>query len=248
MTRIKCLICSKLFIKKPNQKYCSTNCAKKAQKEINKIAQKKYRESKQGKEKNKNYQKKYYSIEENRQKRRENTRKYLKSNKGLLKKREISKKQYLKFRDKYLDKNKKWAEENKERHKKMKSDYRKTEIYKFKRAQWEKKEREINPRFKLERNIRSRLYHFLKRHQMKKKTKTFKYIGCTPSELKIYLEKKFKPGMNWQNYGKWHIDHVKPLSMFDITNEKELYVACNFKNLQPMWALENVTKGNRRIG
>jgi len=54
--------------------------------------------------------------------------------------------------------------------------------------------------------------------------------------------------MNWQNYGKWHIDHVKPLSIFDITNEKELYVACNFKNLQPMWALENITNGNRKIG
>ena len=52
--------------------------------------------------------------------------------------------------------------------------------------------------------------------------------------------------MNWDNYGtKWHIDHIKPLSNFDLTDKKQLLEAINYKNLQPLWAEQNLSKGNR---
>jgi hypothetical protein len=55
----------------------------------------------------------------------------------------------------------------------------------------------------------------------------------------------FKPGMTWQNYGSrgWHIDHILPIASFDLLNEDELFKAFNFRNLQPLWWFENLSKG-----
>ena len=49
--------------------------------------------------------------------------------------------------------------------------------------------------------------------------------------------------MNWNNYGKWHIDHKIP-SSWGKTKE-EVYELNYYTNLQPMWAGENLSKGNR---
>jgi hypothetical protein len=72
-------------------------------------------------------------------------------------------------------------------------------------------------------------------------------LGCTIPELRAHLEKRFAPGMSWENYGPaWHIDHIKPLSIFDLTNREEFLIAVNYMNLQPMWARENISKGGGR--
>ncbi len=71
------------------------------------------------------------------------------------------------------------------------------------------------------------------------------YIGCTPEQLKNHLESLFKPGMTWDNYGirGWHIDHIRPLDSYNLSDPSELLEACNYKNLQPLWAKDNLTKG-----
>lgn len=97
--------------------------------------------------------------------------------------------------------------------------------------------------YRLKNNLRKRINIFLKLKNMKKSSKFNQYIGCTPQELKQYLESKFTNGMNWDNYGKWHIDHVIPLS--SVKNEKKLYKLCHYINLQPLWAKDNLSKGNR---
>ena len=68
-------------------------------------------------------------------------------------------------------------------------------------------------------------------------------IGCPITEFKSYLESKFKEGMSWENYGKWEIDHIKPLSSFDLTKRDEFVQAAHFSNLQPLWKKENQEKG-----
>lgn len=100
-------------------------------------------------------------------------------------------------------------------------------------------------------NIEKRLAHNLRtrmRHICKNITKTGSAVldlGCSISEFKLYLEKLFKPGMTWENYGKWEIDHIKPLSKFKLEDREQFLKAAHYTNLQPLWKLDNILKGNR---
>lgn len=53
--------------------------------------------------------------------------------------------------------------------------------------------------------------------------------------------------MSWDNYGLrgWHIDHIRPVASFDLTDEKQLYECFNYKNTQPLWAEDNLKKGSK---
>ena len=106
-----------------------------------------------------------------------------------------------------------------------------------------RKRRAEDPMFKLASNLRSRLRGALKAKKWKKNSKYSQYIGCEQEYLVKYIEAQFKPGMSWKNYGKWEIDHIKPLSR--AMNETELYLRCHFSNLQPLWAIDNRTKYNK---
>jgi hypothetical protein len=72
-----------------------------------------------------------------------------------------------------------------------------------------------------------------------------KDLGCSLKELRTYLESKFSSGMSWENYGMhgWHVDHILPLSSFDLTRPEELKLAVHYTNLQPLWAIDNLKKG-----
>ncbi len=75
-------------------------------------------------------------------------------------------------------------------------------------------------------------------------------LGCTIEFLKGYIEKLFKPGMHWGNWGRhgWHIDHIIPLASFDLTDRDQLLKACHYTNLQPLWAADNLSKGAKMPG
>jgi hypothetical protein len=61
-------------------------------------------------------------------------------------------------------------------------------------------------------------------------------LGCTIPELMVYLEARFQEGMSWENYGAWHLDHIKPLVLFDLTDREQFLQAAHYTNLQPLWA------------
>lgn len=93
-------------------------------------------------------------------------------------------------------------------------------------------------------NLRTRLCNAVKRGS--KGGSAVRDLGCSIQELKVYLEAKFTPGMSWMNWGlyTWHIDHIKPLSSFDLTDRKQFLEAVNYTNLQPLWSTDNLTKSN----
>lgn len=100
--------------------------------------------------------------------------------------------------------------------------------------------------YRLSKNLRCRLYRALERNF--KAGSAVKDLGCSVAEFKDYLESMFKDGMSWDNYGRggWHIDHIRPLSSFDLTNREEVVIACHYTNMQPLWAAENIRKGAKQ--
>jgi hypothetical protein len=103
--------------------------------------------------------------------------------------------------------------------------------------------RKNDPVFHLIHKMNSRLRIFLKSKNLTKRNRTFYIVGCSPIQLKEYLESKFCVGMNWENRSDWHIDHIIPLS--SAKTEDEIYKLCHYTNLQPLWALDNIKKGNK---
>jgi hypothetical protein len=55
----------------------------------------------------------------------------------------------------------------------------------------------------------------------------------------------FSPGMNWANYGAWHLDHIVPISSFDLTDREHFVRACHYTNYQPLWSTDNLKKGTK---
>ena len=98
---------------------------------------------------------------------------------------------------------------------------------------------------RLAHNLRARLRDSLKNNY--KSGSAVKNLGCSLKELKAYLESKFQEGMCWDNWNinGWHIDHIKPLSSFDLSNKDQLLKACHYTNLQPLWAKDNLIKGDK---
>lgn len=121
--------------------------------------------------------------------------------------------------------------------------YSKTHRYKI--NEYIHKRIKTDVQFKLKRRLRVRMREALK--NKKKENPIMYYIGCTTSELKTHIESKFQEGMDWNNwtYYGWHIDHIIPLSSFDMTSEEDLKIAWHYTNLQPLWAHENLLKSNK---
>lgn len=99
--------------------------------------------------------------------------------------------------------------------------------------------------YKIKVNLRRRLNNALK--GLNKSNSTLNLIGCSIIALREHLESQFKEGMNWDNYGKWHIDHIRPCSSFDLNDLEQQKICFNYKNLQPLWAEDNLRKGAKII-
>lgn len=102
-----------------------------------------------------------------------------------------------------------------------------------------------NPNAKLARTLRSRLRDFLKKGY--KGGSAVAELGCTLEELRLHMESLFKEGMSWENHGSfgWHIDHVLPLSSFNLSDKEDFKKACHWTNLQPLWWQDNIKKTNK---
>ncbi len=111
---------------------------------------------------------------------------------------------------------------------------------KAEKNQWCVNERKSNINYRIKKSLAARL-----RTVLHKKTTTMSYIGCPIQYLREWFEYVFTPEMNWENYGTyWQIDHIIPVDLFDLTNEKEKMICWNWTNLAPLEKSTNCSKKN----
>lgn len=132
-----------------------------------------------------------------------------------------------------------WAHNNPGQQKKQQS----LPAYRQYKRRYEKRRRERDPEFKIRQNLRLRTR--LAMGGTLKAARTLQLLGCTIPELRAHLESQFRPGMTWENYGPvWHIDHRRPCASFDLLDPAQQRECFNFKNLQPLFAEENLKKSD----
>lgn len=148
-----------------------------------------------------------------------------------------------------LNRNKNYASKNRVKVAEYLRTYRNVdrEAFNAKNRKWLQKTQYFTTRYKTD--IQFKLRHIL-RSRLNKSVRGEcspvdpAILGCSINELKKHLESKFQLNMSWDNYGKWHIDHIKPLASFNLTEPEQVKIACNYTNLQPLWAEDNIRKSD----
>lgn len=105
---------------------------------------------------------------------------------------------------------------------------------------------EADPQKRLRRRISNQIWQSLKKEKNGKSWESL--VGYTAIELKTHLERQFKKGMSWSNYGEWHIDHIVPVSSFSFKSpeDKEFLDCFALSNLRPLPGKDNIIKSNSR--
>ena len=181
------------------------------------------------KEKQKTYKKKYYldNLEVSKQyyiDNKEHRKQHYLDNK------EQKKQYYLENKENKKIYNKQYYLDNKEKRK----------IY---NKEYSKQRRLDDPLFKLVSNIRNLIRTCMKTSGYSKTSKTYQILGCPYEEFKSHLENQFTEGMTWENQGQWHMDHIYPVSL--ATDQDHIIKLNHYTNFQPMWAVDNIKKGNK---
>ena len=188
------------------------------------------------------------------------TKEYRKNNKEKI--AEKAKEYYENNKDKLAEKGKEYRENNKEQFAEYNKEYRREnpELVKKARIKYiEKTKCEHNKRrgickicnlnLYLVNLNRKNIYRILKSSSQNKTKSSIKYMGCDVEYFIEYFKKKMDLWnekndikMNWDNI---HIDHIKPVSVFNLDDEDELNKCCNYTNFQPLLIEDNLTKNNK---
>jgi len=143
---------------------------------------------------------------------------------------QYQKQYYLDNKESIIETKKQWYLDNKE-------------SIKESQKQYQRNRRQTDPLYKLKYTVRCRICTFIKRAKLKKTSKTVDMLGCTWEQCREHLEKQFEDGMTWDNHGDWHIDHIIPLA--SATTKEQIIKLCHYSNLQPLWAIDNMIKGDK---
>ena len=109
-------------------------------------------------------------------------------------------------------------------------------------AAYMRHKRNTDPQFAVADRLRRRINQALRRSNAKKCGGLNETAGCDLATLVRHIESQFLDGMSWQNRREWHVDHIVPLSAFDLTDPEQQKVAFHFSNLRPLWARDNLRK------
>ena len=153
-----------------------------------------------------------------------------------------SKKEYSKKnREMLKQKSKKWYQENREYSLEQRKIYQELnkDAIKDRMREYTINKYHSDPNLKIKMNLSRRMRSFFSKNG----SRTIDFIGCSIDDLKLHLEKQFTDGMSWENYGDWHVDHIRPCCSFDLTDPEQQRECFNYTNLQPLWARDNLAKG-----
>ena len=202
-------------------------------KEVRNNNSKKWREN--NKDRVEEYNKKYYKDNQNYFSQKSKEYRQNEEKKDIVK--AISKRTYEKNKVKILEKQKEYYEKNKDEIKKRVVEYNKE----YRRDKYAN-----NPLYRLSCLIRANVARVATAVKQQKELRSLEYLGCSLDEFKKHIESLWLEGMTWDNHGHdgWHIDHIVPLDYF-VKNEDDPWEANHYKNLQPLWAEDNFSKGNR---
>lgn len=164
--------------------------------------------------------------------------------------KKVADKKWRNSNKEYLShKSKTWYENNKEHRKKYLQEYREKNIDKIRKVKrdYEKNCKDTKPTYKLISNFRTAIYQVLKENNVHKNGHYFEVLKYSPQELITHLENQFSEGMTWENYGQWHVDHIKPISSHQIKKigDDEFMKCWSLSNLQPLWGKDNISKSNK---
>lgn len=104
---------------------------------------------------------------------------------------------------------------------------------------------ESNPCHRIKRNLRARLWDAIRRARPGSRAgSAVRDLGCSIEHFRDYIASRFEPGMSWDNWGPdtWHIDHIKPLANFDLTDRGQFLEACHYTNMRPLWKSQNLSR------
>jgi len=166
--------------------------------------------------------------------------------------REVSMKKYEskpETKKRKSENHKKWSENNRDHLNEYHQKWREKNIDKHReyKRKYQQHLRDTDPIYKLISYFRTAIYQVLKESNVEKNKHYFDVLQYTPEELIKHLELQFKDDMIWENYGEWHVDHIKPISSFNIVDmgDEEFMKCWSLGNLQPMWGEENIRKSNK---
>ena len=233
--------CSKCKVEKGLIEYTKSKSQKDGLQSKCKSCAKEYREKYY--KKNKYYSKEYYKKNINKIKQYQEENKY-KINEWIKNNDKRTKQTSKRYRENNKENAKKWYKENKEYYKKYVD--RNREKINLNQSKYAQEKRKTNPLFKLQCTLRGRTSKVFKTKGYKKNTKTQEMLGVSYEICKAHIERQFTKGMNWDNHGDWHIDHIIPLA--SAKTEEEIIKLCHYSNLQPLWAIDNLSKSDKIIG
>ena len=148
------------------------------------------------------------------------------------------------FRKKYAKRTKFFRKDNAQRCREYRQNH--PERYREQKRKYIARKRATDKNFLVQDRISCQVYQFLKRKNLHKTNSFWKSVNYTPEELRKSLESQFWYGMDWDNYGDWHIDHIKPKSKFKIEEygDEQFHECWSLANLQPLWEEDNLLKGD----
>jgi hypothetical protein len=147
------------------------------------------------------------------------------------------------------NKHKEYYQKNKDAIKQCYRKYAKENVEKIRKYQneYKRNRRKNDPLYKMVRNLRGRIQKALKSQGATKDSTTLELFGASKEFVWKHLESQFREGMTRKNNSPkgWHIDHIKPMISFDLSDPEQLKECCHYTNLQPLWWWENLEKSDK---